>query len=175
MTEVRRSFFAALALGIGAPGLGMIVQGQWLLLLPLLAGGALWFGARKRRELMGWGSALCIGSLGLAVWFNVGMGWLLVGMAALLAAWDLDVFGAQLATVSRIENERRLIHAHWRRLAWVSVAGLLLGAMGLSLRVSLTFGLILVTALLAVLGLAQVVHSISKREKDAHTDVIPTP
>jgi len=165
---------AAAAVAAGAPGLGAALRGQWLVMALSLGGGTLWLtpwlnqqlGVHQRRRLAGLGCALCLGSLLAAVWFDVGMGWLLAGMAGFLAAWDLDTFHTQLSGVSHIEHEQRLVRVHVRRLAMVSVAGLLLGAAGLFLRVSLDFVVALGVALLAVLGLSYVVYRLSQQEKE---------
>lgn len=173
MREIRRYFVVAVVVAAGAPGVGAMLRGQWMLMALLLVGGALWLtpwpdswlSADQRRRLAGLGCALCLGSLLVAVWFDVGMGWLLVGMAAFLAAWDLEAFTTQLANVSHVENEQRLVRVHVRRLATVSLAGLSVGAAGLFLRVSLDFIVALGVALLAVLGLSYVVYRLSQQEK----------
>jgi hypothetical protein len=185
MREIRRYFWAAVVVAAGAPGLGAALRGQWGVTALSLVGGALWvnpwlgpwlnvwFSAEQRHRLAGVGCALCLGSLLVAVWFDVGMGWLLVGMAAFLAAWDLQTFHAQLANVSHVENEQRLVRHHVQRLAIVSIAGLLVGAMGLFFRVSLDFAVALGVALLAVLGLGYVVYRFSQQEKEELPSVTP--
>ena len=181
MREIRRYFVVAAMVAAGAPGVGAMLRGQWTLMALLLVGGTLWlnpwrdswFSADQRRRLAGLGGALCLGSLLVAVWFDGGMGWLLVGMAAFLAAWDLEAFTTQLANVSHVEHEQRLVRVHVRRLATVSVAGLLVGAAGLFLRVSLSFVVALLVALLAVLGLIYVVYRLSQQEKQEPPRVAP--
>lgn len=166
MKELRRFFWVAVALATGGPGLGAALQGLWSITLVMLVAGALWLGARQRRWLAGWSSALCIAGLVVAAWLDVGMGWLLPGMVGALAAWDLDAFGSRLADRAHIGNERRLIGAHLRRLGAVSGIGLLLGAAALLIRVQLGFGLALILASLAVLGTALVLHQLGRQPED---------
>ena len=172
MRELRRFFWVAVALAAGGPGLGAAFQGLWPITLLVLVAGALWLGARRRRWLAGWSWALCMAGLVAATWLGVGMGWLLPGMVGALAAWDLDAFGSRLAQWAHIENERRLIHAHLRRLGAVSGIGLLLGA-ALFIRVQLSFGLALIIAFLAVLGAAFVLHQLGRQGEDEGDHVWP--
>lgn len=165
MAELERIFRISMIIAVGAPGVGALLCGQWLLAVLLCAAGALWLRSR-------WGLLLCLGGLLAAVWLEVGMGWLLVGMVAALAAWDVDAFHSQLTVAPRVKNETRLIEDHLRCLLWVSLAGLLMGGVGLFLRVSLSFILALSVALLAVFGLAVVVRHLSSVDKP---HVPPTP
>lgn len=173
MKELRWFFLVAVALAAGVPGLGGALQGMWPVTLLLLVAGALWLGAQRRRSLAGWSWALCVAGLVIAAWLDVGMGWLLLGMVAALAAWDLDAFRGRMAGFSHIENERRLIRAHLRRLGAVSGIGLLLGAAALFMRVQLSFGLALIIAFLAVLGAAFVLHQLGRQGEDEGDHVSP--
>jgi hypothetical protein len=185
MREIRRYFGAAVAVAAGAPGLGAALRGQWAVTTLALVGGALWLtpwlGAGlntwlsegPRKQLAALGAVLCLGSLLVAVWLDVEMGWLLVGMAAFLAAWDLQAFHAQLTGVSYVENESRLVCVHVQRLALVTIAGLAVGTLGLFLRVSLNFVVALGVAFLAVLGLIYSVYHLSQQEKEESPRVTP--
>jgi hypothetical protein len=173
MKVLRWSFLAALALAAGVPGLGAALQGMWPVTLLLLGAGALWLGAQQRRWLAGWSWALCIAGLAVATRLGLGMGWTLVGMVGALASWDLDAFGVRLAQYSAIENERRLVRAHLRRLGAVSGIGLLLGAVGLLLQVELRFGLVLLMASLVVVGTAWVLYHLGRDREDEGEHVTP--
>lgn len=175
MKVLRWSFLAALALAAGVPGLGAALQGMWPVTLLLIGAGVLWLGAQQRRWLAGWSWGLVIVGLVIATWSGAGMGWMLVGMAGALASWDLDAFMARLAQYSAIDNERRLIRIHLRRLVLVSGIGLLLGAAGLFLRVELGFGLALIMAALAVVGTAWILHQLGREGDDEGEHVTPSP
>jgi cytochrome bd-type quinol oxidase subunit 2 len=171
--DLRWSFLVAVALAAGVPGLGAALHGRWPVMLLFLAAGALWLGAHRRRWLAGWSWALSLGGLVVAIRLGVEMGWLLPGMAGALAAWDLDAFTARLASFSHIENEQRLVRAHLRRLGAVSGIGLLLGGVGLFIRMQLSFGLALIVASLAALGTAGVLHQLGREQEDEGGHVTP--
>ncbi|HQJ12180.1 MAG: hypothetical protein GYA30_06960, partial [Chloroflexi bacterium] len=87
MRLTRRIFWGAVALAVGAPAVGALLRGVTALPLGLLALGALWSVVAERTRLAGAAFALCVGGIALGIWLGVGIGWLLVGMTAALAAW----------------------------------------------------------------------------------------
>ena len=112
MRLTRRIFWGAVALAVGAPAVGALLRGVTALPLGLLALGALWSVVAERTRLAGAAFALCVGGIALGIWLGVGIGWLLVGMTAALAAWDLEAFNAWLVSIARVENERELVREH---------------------------------------------------------------
>jgi len=67
---------------------------------------------------------------------------------------------------ARMDAEvRALERAHLQRLAIVSSAGLLLGALALTLRLTLHFGVIFTLGLIAVFGLSRLIHYL-RQESD---------
>ena len=87
----------------------------------------------------------------------------LAGVVAGLAGWDLGRFarrahGAGLAAGEALER------AHLRRLLLVLGAGLALGGLALSLRVSLSFGWALLLAGLAIGALARAIRLLGREQ-----------
>ncbi len=168
-------FFAAVAVAAGAPALGAALRGLWLLALLFLAQAGLWFLTHQRRWPTPPVFLFSLAGLGVAVWVNVRMGWLLVGGAAVLMAYDLEAFNAHLARISRIENSSRLIDAHLRRLALTGGGSLLVGGLGRLLRVQIGFVPALILALLLVLGSGYVLHHLDHPSEHGADHVSPAP
>ena len=72
---------------------------------------------------------------------------------AALVAWDLDQFAQRMRAAGRVDDAPGLERRHIRRLLVVAAIGGVLGAIALGLRVRLSFGLALLLAALAMLGL----------------------
>ena len=78
----------------------------------------------------------------------------MLGLVAALVAWDLDQFAQRMRVAGRVDGAPELERRHIRRLLIVAAIGGVLGAIGLGLRVRLSFGLALLLAALAMLGLS---------------------
>jgi hypothetical protein len=102
--------------------------------------------------LVGWVSLAAFG-----VWQGLPAGWMLIGVVAALAAWDLGHFAMRLRNAGAIPQAAEMMRAHLRRLAVVAAAGLLLGGIALGIRVELTFGWAILAAALAVIGLSRLI------------------
>ncbi|MDX9954496.1 MAG: hypothetical protein RBT75_10390 [Anaerolineae bacterium] len=162
MKIIRQIFWGMVVLAVGAPAIGASSQGAWVLALGFGVLGFFWVGFSQRHRFMGLIFALCIAGIAMAAGLDVGMGWLLVGITAALAAWDLEAFGARMAGVARIEHEHALVRDHLRRLGMVCSAGLLLATLASFVRIQLSFGVALVLASIAVLGLGYVLRGIGE-------------
>ena len=116
-----------------------------------------------------WTADTCLaGWVGLAAfgaWQELPAGWMLIGVVAALAAWDLAHFAAHLRGAGAIPPPAELTRAHLRRLAIVVAAGLLLGGIALGIRVELTFGWALLAAALAIIGLSRLLRSGGREEQ----------
>lgn len=168
MSLTRRLCIAAIVIASGALALayGLDEQGQWspvFVALGLLWGIDHWRGERKVAAfgLLG----LVVGAV-LGFWVGLAGRWLLLSTVAALAAWDLDDFAQRLQDVGDDEDARTLEHHHVRRLAAVSGIGLLLGALALTLRFDLRFGVVFALGLIAVFGLSRLMKFL-RRESDA--------
>lgn len=149
----------ALALGYG---LGNVWGGVGF----TLAMGLLWLLGRWRN--WDWTApsvfALWVGTAAAGLWLGLGAGWMLVGVVAALSAWDLEYFARRLQDAGHAEQAVALERVHLRRLLAVNVAGLALGAIALGIHIRLSFGLMLVLALVAVWGLSRAVRFLRQEE-----------
>jgi hypothetical protein len=92
------------------------------------------------------------------VWAGVWPGWLLLGLVAALAGWDLEYLANRLRYMRADDMAAALTNTHLRRLGRVLAASLLLGGTALILHYQLNFGLAVLIALLAVFGLTRFVN-----------------
>ena len=104
--------------------------------------------------LAGW-----VGLAAFGAWWGVISGWMLLGVVAALAAWDLSHFAARLRDAGALTPPAELTRAHLRRLAIVAGVGLLLGGIALGIRVELTFGWAILAAALAIIGLSRLLRA----------------
>jgi hypothetical protein len=167
---------AAMALGYG-------LNEQFLGVLLFIALGLLWLvGQRYAVQafaglgLLGFTTGALLGAL-----YGIANGWLLVGIAAALVTWDLHHFILHMRVAEpedadnaeanrafanfRNENMRALERAHLQRLALVTAAGLLLGGLALTIRLTLRFGVVLVLGLVAIFGLSRLIRYL-RQESD---------
>jgi hypothetical protein len=159
MSLTAKLVLVSIGLSAGAFALGSALGGLWFVALPILVLGAAW--------LAGWGRGWSwISSLGLALstvaaaaglLLGMGAGWMLAGLVAALAAWDLHHFSHTLEGVTRVEGEANLERRHLQRLLIAVGLGALLAIVALGIDVTLGFGLVLLLGLVAVLGLGQAV------------------
>ena len=141
--------------------LGYIGQSLWAGVGIVVAIGLLWLAGDWRG--WDWVAEPCLaGWVGLAAfgaWWGVISGWMLLGVVAALAAWDLSHFAARLRDAGALTPPAELTRAHLRRLAIVAGAGLLLGGIALGIRVELTFGWAILAAALAIIGLSRLLRA----------------
>ena len=143
---------AALSMGYGLDGL-------WGGAVAALVVGAFWLAGQWRK--WGWAASmalvLLIGVAAVGMGGGIGGGWMLVGVVVALVAWDLDRFAWRMRVVGCVEGVDALERRHLWRLLIVAGAGLLLGAVALSVKIRLGFAVAFLLAFLAVLGLSRVV------------------
>jgi hypothetical protein len=87
-------------------------------------------------------------------------GLLQLGAAAALVAWDLHDFTRRLQDVENMSDVQALERPHLMRLGVVSGVGLLFGALALTIRVNLSFGMVFGLSLFAVYGLSRLVRQL---------------
>ena len=150
----------AIALASGALALGAALGGQWLWAgLPLMLGGLWFIGFRQRWRPVSTGClALTVTLAAAGVYLGLAPGTMLLGVVGGLAAWDLQSFGHSLKGVRFVEGTRNLERRHLFRLLAVTALGLLVAVVSLGIEVRLSFGLLMVTGLLLMLGMAQVIR-----------------
>lgn len=154
-----RVFLACLILSSGLLSLSFGLGGLWQAIPVLLAIAGLWGWASRRA--MHWATPLCFLLLLGASATGMGLvpthGVILVGMAASLAAWDLDHFLHRTHGVKRIDEAAALERSHLLRLGAVLAVGALLAAAALLLRLNFSFGIFFLIGLLAIIGLSRAI------------------
>ena len=167
MNQTRPLIWLGLMAGLSILALGFALQIHWVLLLvPLVLGLSWWLGARSNRQWLV-AVVMVVYSIAAVGVFLAGFSplWLAFSSVAMLIAWDLQSFTWRLMAAGRIENEAQLIMRHLRRLGSVSIAGLGLILASTFLRFRLSFGIILVLGVLAILGLRQSISIASRLDK----------
>jgi hypothetical protein len=159
MSLTARLVPVSVGLSAGAFALGSALGGLWFVALPVLVMGVIWLAGQFR----GWswisslGLVLSTVAAGGGLLVGLGAGWMLAGLVAALAAWDLHHFSHTLASVSRVEGGRSLERRHLQRLLVALGPGVVLAIVALGIEVTLSFGFVLLLGLVAVLGLSQAV------------------
>jgi hypothetical protein len=150
-----------------ALALGYADQSLWDGVGVAVALGLLWLAGDWRN--WDWAADVCLaGWLGLAAfgtWQELPAGWMLIGVVAALATWDLGHFAVRLRAAGAILPPADLTRAHLRQLAIVIAAGLLLGGIALGIQVELTFGWALLAATLAIIGLSRLISAGGREEQ----------
>jgi hypothetical protein len=157
---------ASIGLATGALALGYGLGGLWTWMPLIVALAFLWPVGQWR----GWGWSSSLGLVFSATLAAVGLllglaaGWMLLGLVAALAAWDMDGFRQRLRSVERVDApaQRDLERRHIQRLLAVAGLGLLLAAVVLGIRLELKFGAVLLLGLLAILGLSQAIGFLNR-------------
>lgn len=130
-------------------------DGDWLVVLLLAAITGIWaVGAQQHWERTT--NLLLIGNTVAAVvgaWWGLLAPVLLIGIIATLVAWDLQRFAARLRSVGVVDNARRLVRGHLVRILLIAAPGLAFGILGMLVRLSLPFAVVLLLTLLAAGGL----------------------
>jgi hypothetical protein len=148
-----------LCAGMATLALALGYAGQTLWVGVDVAIGLLWLAGDWRG--WDWTNDLCLtGWVGLAAfgaWQGLPAGWMLIGLVAALAAWDMGHFAVRLRGAGAITRPAELTRAHLHQLALVAGAGLLLGGIALGLRFKLTFGWAILAASLAIIGLSRLI------------------
>jgi hypothetical protein len=146
--------------------LGYLVAGLWPGAVIALALGGLWLLALLRgwRRFDHTGLAGIVVLAGVGVWLTLPALLLVCSVVAALAGWDLARFDRRAAGV-QIAGAEALVRAHLWRLALATGSGLLLGVLALSIRVSLGFGVALLLAALALIGLSRAIGHLNRVEE----------
>ena len=150
---------ASLAWGYAQVGLSQFAR--WI-----LAFGAIWLFALWRRwrwfSYIGLAFNFLVAALGLWL-LNFSPGWMFAGAIGGLLAWDLTYFRYRLR-FSASDEERRIVETHHlRRLTFLALLGLLLASIAMLLKLQFNFEWALLLAIIAALGIAQMVNWYRKR------------
>ena len=140
---------------------GHLSLARWILLF-----GLLWLVAeiRRLRWLASLGLPFCIIVAGLGLWLDLSLGWMLAGALGALIAWDLTDFMRRAEHASPEDDLPGLTRRHLARLMIVTAAGLILSLAGMFTRLEFSFEWTAFLALLAALGVTQLVGWMKKGE-----------
>jgi hypothetical protein len=132
-----------------------IEAGIWLIVPGILAAAAFLFLARRRRAA--WlASSLLVVYVMLAAagaWMRFDVLWLLVGVVAALAAWDLAHFSESLHAAATLDGARLLERRHARALLMAVAWGLLTGGVPLVVKIHLPFAAAEIVGVILLAGL----------------------
>lgn len=161
--------FSAVSIVLAALSLaaGYTFAGFWPSVIFSIVVGLLWLIALWR----GWHPVISLSVIifvvitVLGTWREVSAGWLLFGLVATLAGWDLGDFGRRFGQTEHIQGYAALQRTHLQRLAIVAGSGLLLGSIALNfeLRLNMWWGIFL--GALIIIGLSQAIGRL-RRESD---------
>lgn len=151
----------------GALALGYGLNDQPLGALLFVALGLLWVvGQRYEKPVIASLSLLCfVTGAVFGGWYGVKSGWLLCSITAALLAWDLNHFIHHVQASNNADNTHALERAHLQRLGVVGGLGLLLGALALTVKLTLRFSVIFGLGLVAIFGLSRLIRYL-RRESD---------
>lgn len=164
MKQIQISFYLMLGVAIVLPLVGCLWVGQWVLAALFALLGAVWFALDYQKKWMGDRFLLAI-YLGLAVMaalMAVGSGWLLLGSTAVVLAWDLHLFGQNLASADLIHQPTAVVQTHLRRLLLVGGAALTVGTAVLLIQLTPDFNILFGISALLILSLSQLIVHFGK-------------
>ncbi len=98
-------------------------------------------------SLIGFGLVLAAGE-----WVGLWIGWSVVSLVLLLAAWDLQWFAWRIAAAESIGREKNFVRFHKIRLAMVVVSGLFLAGITLFIHLKFNFWIVVFLGLFVILS-----------------------
>lgn len=157
----------SLVLAVGAPLIAYVLAGKLASAFALLLLGLCWWvGVYRHRPWLG---NLCASGILLMVMVGslsdlspIG---LLVGVLAVLAAWDMDHFRQRYHQAERVEAEDDLERRHLGRLALVLGIGGGVAGLALAVRLRLNFAVVVLLTLWVAIGLRRLVMRL-RRQSD---------
>ena len=134
----------------------------------ILVGGALWALAQARHwwwvPSLGLLAAVILAGFGL--WLDLPGGWMLAGALGSLFAWDLSDFERRLRAAAPGDDAVGLEHRHLLRLSILAALGFVSSLLGMLFRLEFSFEGVAFLALLAALGLTQLIGRMQRGEKE---------
>ena len=103
------------------------------------------------------GVLLLVALAGYGLWLELSTGWMIAGALGGLLAWDLSEFMRRIEFAPDAEDLPGMQIRHVARLTLVAILGLLLASIAMLIRVEFTLEWMMLLALVAVLGLTQLV------------------
>ena len=158
--------YISILVGAGSLAYDFYAQGhvslaRWILLI-----GILWLVAeiRRLRWLASIGLPVCVAVAGLGLWMDLSLSWMLAGALGALIAWDLADFMRRVEHASPEDDVPALTRRHLLRLTIITAVGLVLALIGMITRLEFSFEWTAFLALLAALGVTQLVGWMKKGE-----------
>ena len=152
---------ASIVLGTGSlawgyVGVGLPQLARWIVIF-----GAVWLAAvwQRWRWFAYVGLALDFLAAALGLWFlNFPPGWMFAGAILALLAWDLTNFRYR-QTFAASDAERRPVELrHLLRLSIIAILGFALASLAMVAKLQFSFDWIALMAVVAVLGLSQIIR-----------------
>jgi|HigsolmetaAR201D_1030396.scaffolds.fasta_scaffold07843_3 hypothetical protein len=149
--------------------LGYGLGGQWLGILVSVLMGGLWVVAQHQgwRSIEALGLLVTFGLAAVGVLLELNSFTMLLGIAAGIAAWDIDRFRQRMRAVSTVEDEDALIRHHLQRLAIGLGIGTVLSLIAMGIRIPLGFGWVALIAFLAMFGLSQAIRILNRTNDES--------
>jgi hypothetical protein len=158
--------FVSLVVGVASLAWGFFssgheAAGRWLILL-----GAAWCVAERKRAhwFAPLGLLAGVAAAAYGLWLNLPPGWMLAGAVGALFAWDLSEFDRRMLLAAREDDLPGLERRHLLRLTILAGAGFVFSLVGSFLTLEFSFEWAAFLALLAALGVTQLVARMRKGE-----------
>jgi hypothetical protein len=158
--------YFSILVGTGSLAWAGYSGGQSSLARWILLAGLLWLVAEIRhvRAAASYGLPICIALAGLGLWLDLSLGWMLAGCLSALIAWDIADFTRRIGQASPEDDVKALTRRHLARLMIVTFIGLVLALVGTVTRLEFSFEWTAFLALLAALGVTQLIGWMKKSE-----------
>ncbi len=145
----------------GYTQVGLSQLARWILLFEALWLIATW---QRWRWFAYIGLAFNFLAAALGLWFlNFSPGWMFAGAIAGLLAWDLTDFRFRLRFAANDAERRAVEGRHLMRSAFIGIVGFALASLAMAVKLQFNFEWAVLLALIAVLGLLQLVGSFRRR------------
>lgn len=151
--------YVSILVGAGSLAWDFYAEGHISIVRWILLVGLLWLVAeiRRWRWLGSLGLPVCIILAGLGLWMDLSLGWMLAGALGALIAWDLADFMRRAEHASPEDDVPALTRRHLLRLMIITAIGFALSMVGMIARLEFSFEWTAFLALLAALGVTQLV------------------
>jgi hypothetical protein len=161
----RVAFYACLGVSLASLAWGYLMGKYWIALPVLLALGILWLVAQ--RQHWNWVPALGLALIALAavvgLLLKLPIILMMVGAVCGLLAWDLSDFNRRLYLAAPGDNVLILEQRHLTWLGITAASGVILSTAAILIKLQFSFGLTLLLAFLAALGVVRLVSWIYRR------------
>ncbi len=155
----------SIVVGIGSLAWGYDQVGLWPFMRWIIFFGALWLFAVWQR----WRWFAYVGMIfnflaaALGLFLNFSPGWMFAGAIGGLVAWDLTYFRYRLRFTASDEERRYLEERHLVRISLIALVGFGLASLAMLLKLQFNFEWALILAIVAALGIAQLVSWFRKK------------